>query len=95
MYLCEKQPTSYRGLVETYHIEQLWIKIKLMGTDQLVAGCLYKSPSASPVESIDEIANLFQIVYELNPSHLLICGDFKIPQIDCLLFQHLLYPTMS
>ena len=104
------------SLVETDHIEQLWIKVKLTGTDQLVAGCLYRSPSASPVESIEEIANLFHIVHDLNPSHLLICGDFNIPQIDwalhlclahdthighrflsivheCLLFQHVLYPT--
>ena len=34
------------------------------------------------VESIEELANLFHILSEMNPSHLHICVDFNIPLID-------------
>ena len=80
-------------IVETHIIEQLWVKIRLTGSDQLVAGCLYRSPSTSPGESIEEIANLFRMVHDMNPSHLLICGDFNIPQIDWTLHLCLAHET--
>ena len=35
------------------HIEQIWIRIKLQGTDQLIAGCVYRSPSSDPVQSTE------------------------------------------
>ena len=63
-------------------IEQLWIKIKLRGSDSLVAGCLYRSPSGDTSRSMDEIDHLFHTVHADNPSHLLICGDLNVPQID-------------
>ena len=31
-------------------IEHLWIQIALQGTDRLLAGCVYRSPSANPTE---------------------------------------------
>ena len=31
---------------------------------------------------MDEIAHLFHLVYASNPSHLLIAGDFNLPQVD-------------
>ena len=82
VYVKSSLQASEVSFLETHSIEQLWIKIRLTGSDELVAGCLYRSPSASPVESIEEIASLFRRVHEMNSSHLLICGDFNVPQID-------------
>ena len=65
-----------------YSVEQLWVRINLKGTDQLLAGCVYRSPSSDPKQSVEELALLFQSVMETNASHLMICGDFNLPQID-------------
>ena len=62
-------------------IEQLWIKIRLRGTDSLVADCLYRSPSGDAIRSMDELDYLLRTVHADNPSHLLICGDLNVPQI--------------
>ena len=45
-------------------------------------GCIYRSPSGDPHQSVDELAKLLHMVVETNPSHLLIAGDFNLPQID-------------
>ena len=63
-------------------IEQVWINIKLKGSDRLTAGCLYRSPSCNAHQSVDELAHLLYSVLAASPTHLLICGDFNIPQID-------------
>ena len=63
-------------------VEHLWIKVNLTGTDQLVTGCVYWNPSSDPGQSVEEFAVLFNSVVMCEPSHLLICGDFNIPQID-------------
>ena len=63
-------------------VEHLWIKVKLTGTDQLVAGCIYRSPSSDTGQSVEELSVLFNSVVMSEPSHLLICGDFNMPQID-------------
>ena len=55
-------------------IEHLWISIKLTGSDQLLAGCVYRSPTADPRQSIEELAVLLPTVTAINSSHLLICG---------------------
>ena len=67
---------------EPLHIEHLWIRVKLQGSDCLVAGCVYRSPSANPGPSMDELNILLHTVHSTNPSHLLICGDFNVPHID-------------
>ena len=67
---------------DTVFSEQLWIKMKLEGSDALYAGCLYRSPSGDPHQSTNELTHLLQTVSALNPSHLLIVGDFNLPQID-------------
>ena len=63
-------------------IEHLWISVRLRGSDLLTAGCIYRSPSVNAHQSIDELARLLHSVVLSCPSHLLICGDFNIPQID-------------
>ena len=63
-------------------IEHLWVKLKLRGSDCLTIGCIYRSPSSSDQDSIANLNGLFQTVRGLHSSHLLIAGDFNLPQID-------------
>ena len=63
-------------------VEHLWIEIKLRSSDKLLIGCVYRSPSANPHQSVDELAQLLHAVQNSKPSHLLIAGDFNLPQID-------------
>ena len=62
--------------------EQVWIGIKLQGNDILYAGCIYRSPSSDPHKSINELCELLRTVSSTKPSHLLLVGDFNLPQID-------------
>ena len=62
--------------------EQIWLQIKLRGSDRLLVGCIYRSPSGDPHLSVQALAELFHIVRASNPSHLVIAGDFNLPQID-------------
>ena len=42
----------------TPSVEHKWIKLSLTGTDQLVAGCVYRSLSSDPGQSVEELAIL-------------------------------------
>ena len=48
----------------------------------LYAGCIYRSPSSNPYHSVTNLCHLLETVNATNPSHLLIAGDFNLPQID-------------
>ena len=67
---------------DTNFSEQLWIRLNLEGSDTLYAGCIYRSPSGDPYQSVSDLIHLLERVCALNPSHLLIVGDFNLPQID-------------
>ena len=82
VYVREHLHASVTHFPESPHVEHLWIKVKLQGGDCLIAGCVYRSPSANPHLSMEDINSLFRRVSESNPSHLLVCGDFNIPAID-------------
>ena len=62
--------------------EQLWVKLELMNADTLLIGCIYRSPSGDSLHSVDELCSLLRHVCATNPSHLLIAGDFNVPDID-------------
>ena len=62
--------------------EQLWLMLRLDGGDTLYAGCIYRSPSGDPYMSVRDLSHLLESVCAVNPSHLLIVGDFNLPQID-------------
>ena len=62
--------------------EQLWLKLKLANSDALLIGCIYRSPSGNNLQSMQSLADLLSHVCSLNPSHLLIVGDFNAPGID-------------
>ena len=62
--------------------EQLWIKLKLANSDVLLIGCIYRSPSGNNLQSLEDLHALLTHVCSSNPSHLLIVGDFNVPDID-------------
>ena len=62
--------------------EQLWIQIPLLGSDQLLVGCIYRSPSANGNSSTSDLIDLLQTSSSGNYSHTLIAGDVNMPQID-------------
>ena len=62
--------------------EHLWISIPLQGSDQLLVGCIYRSPSASPNPSTENLVELLKTVTHRSYSHILVAGDINIPQID-------------
>ena len=62
--------------------EQVWVEIKLVGGDRLLIGCLYMSPSGPRLQNIGAFAALLEHVIQANPSHLLITGDFNMPEVD-------------
>ena len=41
-----------------------------------------RSPSGDPHQSVDDLCQLLRTVCALNPSHLLVVGDFNLPQVD-------------
>ena len=64
--------------------ESVWCEISLRGTDKLLVGCIYRSPSSSK----DNNKKLNDLVsktrFYLKYSHYLIMGDFNYPEIDWL-----------
>ena len=61
--------------------EQLWVKIKMLGGDSLLVGCIYRSPSSDD-DSIVLFQHMLQLVMATHPSHLLIAGDFNLGDND-------------
>ena len=62
--------------------EQLWVKLQLVNSDVLLIGCIYRSPSGNNLKSLEDLHALLTCVCSSNPSHLLIVGDFNVPDID-------------
>ena len=63
-------------------VEQLWVQLPLEGNDKLLIGCIYRSPSHNLRESPDELCHILHSACALGHSHILIGGDFNMPQID-------------
>ena len=62
--------------------EQLWVTIQLLGSDTLMIGGVYRSPSGNNVATTALLADLLREVCSKEYTHLLIAGDFNIPHID-------------
>ena len=63
-------------------IEQLWLKVTTRGNSSIMAGCIYRSPSADIHNSIGQLESVFRSAIGMKQSHLLITGDFNLPQIN-------------
>ena len=58
--------------------ESVWTEVRLKNNDKLLIGSVYRSPSAKREASLE----LFDQISDSQPSHLLITGDFNLPDID-------------
>ena len=69
---------------QTNFKEQLWVEMALEGSDRLLIGCLYRSPSADGRHSTEALAELMKHVVSsgVGYSHVVIAGDFNMPDID-------------
>ena len=81
VYLSEKLQATEMTYASTFH-EQLWVSVKLINSDKLIVGCIYRSPTGDNHASVTELGNLLREVSCNNPSHLLVVGDFNVPQVD-------------
>ena len=63
-------------------VEQLWVSLSLSGRDRLLLGCLYLSPSGDRHLSMMDLDVSLKAACEMKSSHILIAGDFNVPQID-------------
>ena len=63
-------------------MEQLWISLDLLKNDRLLIGCIYLSPSGDRHQGVIDLDQTLKLACDLNPSHLLVAGDFNVPQID-------------
>ena len=62
--------------------ESVWVEIKLKGKDKLLLGCVYRSPN-SPSENNSKLISGIESVCALKDySHVLLCGDFNLPDIN-------------
>ena len=60
--------------------EQVWISIKLKKSDELIFGCLYRSPT--PNTDNHSSLLLIEEATQRNSSHMVLVGDFNYPGID-------------
>jgi len=57
----------------------VWVRIQLCGSDSLLIGCVYRSPTG---ELSTSVLSLYGLLSKLdNYSHLLICGDFNFKEV--------------
>ena len=62
--------------------ECCWVEVDLKDKDKLLIGCVYRSPNSDTVNNAKLLSGLKRICELKKYSHLLVCGDFNIPDID-------------
>ena len=60
--------------------ENIWIDIKLKGSDRLAVGCVYRSPS--PNTDNDALNMMLKDMSQRNYTHIVVNGDFNLPNIN-------------
>ena len=65
--------------------ESTWVKIKLKDKDNVIIGCIYRSPSSTTTNDEDICQQIKTVCTNNEASHVLILGDFNFPDInwDC------------
>ncbi|RUS84500.1 hypothetical protein EGW08_007739 [Elysia chlorotica] len=74
------KPTPSSVSEECKGAESIWCEIGLDGTDRLLIGCVYRSPNSDKSNNELIIKDL-KTACEKKFSHILICGDFNLPEI--------------
>ena len=62
--------------------ESIWVGVKLRNKDSLLIGCVYRSPNSDMRNNVELMTNLTNICERNQFTHVLICGDFNLPDID-------------
>ena len=60
--------------MDTNFKESVWSKVKLKDRDNLLIGCIYRSPNASD-DNFQKLKLLFDNCRDVNYSHKLLIGD--------------------
>ncbi len=61
--------------------DSVWAKIKLIGNDSLLIGCIYKSPNCTR-DMFEKLTTQLKLIKDQRYSHLLIMGDFNFKEIN-------------
>ena len=56
--------------------------MKLQNKDNLLIGCVYRSPNSDMRNNVELTTNLKTICERNQFTHVLICGDFNLPEIE-------------
>ena len=62
--------------------ESVWVEIKLKGKDKLLLGCVYRSPNSPTENNSKLISGLESVCAQKEYTHLVLCGDFNLPDIN-------------
>ena len=62
--------------------EGCWCGVSLNEEDRLLIGCVYRSPNSPESNNTSLLESIKKICEEVKFTHLLLCGDFNIPEID-------------
>ena len=63
--------------------DQVWVKIRLKGEDNLICVSIYRTPNNEILTSTtNQVNEMIKKVVDKESSHLLICGDYNYPEID-------------
>lgn len=78
--ILDTNPVDMKALAD--FDENVWVEIKLREQDKLLIGCVYRSPNSSASNNVSVMNGLQKICEQRRYSHILICGDFNMPEID-------------
>ena len=62
--------------------EGVWCEVSLNENDKLLIGCVYRSPNSTEENNEKMLDGVRKICNGDKFTHLLLCGDFNIPEID-------------
>ena len=65
----------------THFKESVWLKVCLNKSENLLFGCIYKSPSSCD-QNQDNLNALLNEMCSMNISRLLVTGDFNFPGVN-------------
>ena len=84
IYVLESDNITYRESNINQSIgfsECVWIQVKPNKEDTILVGCIYRSPNSSDANN-EKLGDLIRAANSTEASHVLIMGDFNMPEID-------------
>ncbi len=80
LYIKHGIPCNQVEIFKEYE-ESVWCEIKLRGSDKLLVGSVYKSPSSN-ADNTKKLNEMLNQVADKKPSHLLVMGDMNFPELN-------------